>query len=140
MYLVFHWIHSSMPLSEICHHNVIKHLLKKLITCLPIHHWLENKTDIAMLDFFINIDPGNFMQDKFEEHVHTQISKHNKIDEKKIRLLKCSDSSPLTIDEAGYHTSTKAYDIQCQHQDAQTWIKYIRTAYINAPTFVFHKL
>ena len=30
MYLVFHQSHSSMPLSEICCHNVIEHLLKKV--------------------------------------------------------------------------------------------------------------
>ena len=32
MYLGFHQIHSSMPLSEICCHNVIEHLHKKVNT------------------------------------------------------------------------------------------------------------
>ena len=45
-------------------------------------------------------------------------------------LLKCSYSSPFAIDEAGYRTSTKAYNIQCWCQDAKTMIKYIRTANI----------
>ena len=96
--------------------------------------------DIMMLGFSLNVYPGNFLQAKFKEHVCTQISKHNKIDKKKIPQLKSSYSSPFTIDGAGYHSSTKAYDIQCWCQDAKTLIKYIRTAYINVPTFVFHKL
>ena len=96
--------------------------------------------DIVTLDFFINVDPGNFLQDKLKEHVHTQISKNNKIDKRKIPLLKCSYSSLFGIDEAGNCTSTKAYDIQCQHQDVKTLIKYIRTVFINASAFVFHKL
>ena len=95
---------------------------------------------ITTLGFFINVDPGNFLQDKFKEHVHTQISKHNKIGKKKIPPLKSSYSSPFAIDEAVYCTSTSAYNIQCQDQDAKTLIKYIQAAYINAPTFVFHKL
>ena len=78
--------------------------------------------------------------EKSEEHVCTQISRHNKIDKKKIPLLTCSCSSPFAIDAPGYHTFTIAYNIQCWHHSAKTLIKYIQTTYINAPTFIFHKL
>ena len=64
MYIVFHQINSSMPLSEICHHNVIKHLLMKVNTCLTIHRWQENETDITTLGFFINVNPGNYLPRK----------------------------------------------------------------------------
>ena len=125
MYLVFHQIHSSVPLRKISCHNVIEQLLKKVNTCLTIHCWQENETDIMTLGFFINVNPGNFLEEKFKEHLHTQISKHNKIDKKKIPPPKYSYSMPFAIDIAGYHTSTKAYDIQCWHHDAKTLTKYI---------------
>ena len=47
--------------SEICCHNVIVHLLKKVNTSLTIDCLQENETDITMLGFFINVDPGNFL-------------------------------------------------------------------------------
>ena len=128
MYLVFHRIHTSMPISEICRHNVVQNLLHKVNTCLTIHHWQENETDIATLGFFINIDPGNYLHNKFKEHLHHQIRKHNNIDKKKIPPFKCGYSSPFIIDSEGYRTLTKVYNIQRCHKDAPQMIKYLKTA------------
>ena len=140
MYLAFHRIHTSMPISEIYRHNVIENLLHKVNTCLTIHHWQENETDIATLGFLVNIDPGNYLHDKFEAHLHHQICKHNNINKKKTPPFKCGYSSPFTIDSEGYRTLMKAHDIQCHHQDALQMIKYLKSAYIWSPMFVFHKL
>ena len=95
MYLVFHQIHTSMPISKICQHNLIENLLCKVNTCLTIHCWQENETDIATLGFFINIDTGNYvlLHDKFEEHLYLQISKYNCIDKKYYHSN--ADASPI---------------------------------------------
>ena len=132
MFLVFHCIHTSMPISEICRHE---NLLCKVNTCLTIHHWQGNETNIGTLGFFVNIDPANYLHNKFKEHLHQKISKHNHIDKKKILLFKCGYSSPFMIDSEGYQTSIKAYNIQCCHQDAPQMIKYLRTAYLSSPMF-----
>ena len=143
MYLVFHCIHTSMPISEICRHNVIENLLCKVNTCLTIHHWQGNETNIGTLGFFVNIDPANYLHNKIKEHLHQKIllrKKHNHIDKKKILLFKCGYSSPFVIDSEGYQTLIKAYNIQCCYQDAPQTIKYLRRAYLSSPMFVFHKL
>ena len=140
MYLVFHRIYTSMPISKICRHNIIENLLHKVNMHLTIHCWQENETDIATLGFFINVDPGNCLHNKFKEHLHHQRSKHNNIDKKKILPFKCRYSSLFAINSEGYRTLTKLYDIQCCHQDAPQMIKYLKTVYLCSPLSVFHKL
>ena len=61
MYLGFHRIHSSVPLSEIRQQTVVQSILKNVNARLTIHWWNKNETDITTLGFFINADPGNFL-------------------------------------------------------------------------------
>ena len=83
MYWVFYPIDTRIPISEICRQNGIESLLCKVNTCLTIHCWQENETDIDTPGFLVYIDQGNFLCNKFEEHLRHQISKHYCINKKK---------------------------------------------------------
>ncbi|KAL7574196.1 hypothetical protein ACA910_014871 [Epithemia clementina (nom. ined.)] len=140
IYMCFHRIRSSVPISEIRRHSTIATLLSKVNTRLTVHQWSEDDTRISTLGFHVGVDPSNFLKEHFEEKVRSQISQATGRAKKHIPRFQCGFSSPFFVDAHGHRTSTKSYDIQCRQKDAKDLIQLLRQTYHNSPTFVFHKL
>ena len=116
-YLTFHCIRSSISISEIRKNSEVVALLNKQNTCLTIHLWKEDETQIANLGFYVKVDLSNVMKEYFEECIHPKISECTRCDKKKIPQFHCGFSSPFVIEEGGTRTSTKAYDLHCKQSD-----------------------
>ena len=54
IYMAFHCIHSSIPLSEIQKQEAIRSLLTKVSARMTVHQWSEDETNISNFDFFWN--------------------------------------------------------------------------------------
>jgi hypothetical protein len=67
IYLVHHRIETTVSLGEIRKHYAISELLQKVNVRLIKHLWKEDETNIAVLGFFTDVDPTNFLKDEFEE-------------------------------------------------------------------------
>ena len=76
-------------------------LLSKQNTCLTVHLWQEDETQIANLGFYVKVDPSNIMKEYFEECIRTKISECTRRDKKKIPQFHCGFSSPFVIEEGG---------------------------------------
>lgn len=140
IYLVYHRIHSSVPLSEIRRNEVIFTLLRKVNTIMTTHMWKEDETHISNLGFHVGVDPSNFIKEYFEERIRNQISQATKRSKDKIPRFQCCYSSPRTIDDYGDRISTKTYDLQCNQKDAKLLINLLKQTYTTNPSFIFHRL
>jgi hypothetical protein len=139
IYLAFHRLHSTIPISEIRKHHVIAALLQKVNTRLTTHHWLEDETRISTLGFFVGVDPGNYLKEDYQEFIRSKIATATKRSKKNVPKFQCGFTSPFIMSD-GHRTSTKSYDIQCRQKDAKELIKLLHITYQSAPGFVFHKL
>ena len=141
IYMAFHRLLSTVPISEIRKHVVVSTLLQKVNTCLTIHQWKEDETNISILGFFTKVDPGNVLKEEFEETIKTEIATATQRAKKKIPVFRCTFSSPYVhIKQEDYRISTKSYDLQCRQKDAKDLIKLLHATYGNNPKFVFHRL
>lgn len=140
IYLVFHRIHSPVPLSEIRRNEVIADLLRKINTTFQLHHWKEDETNISNLGFHVGVDPTNFLQEFFEERIRNLISQSTKRAKEKIPRFKCCYCSPFLIDEYGCRIATKSYDLQCRQQDAQSLLKLLHQTFAKNPSFLLHRV
>ena len=140
IYLVFHRMNSSVPISELKKHSVVAALLQKVNTRMTNHLWNEDETTIANLGFYVTIDPGNKMKEQTEGDIRDQIALATKRPIKKIPRFQCAFSSPYQMQDDGTRVATKSYDIQCRQNDAKELIKLLQSTYKNNPIFIFHKL
>ena len=126
IYLSFHRIHSSISISEIRKNSEVAALLSKQNTCLTVHLWKEDETQITNLGFYVKVNPSNVTKEYFEERVCTKISESTHRDKKKIPQFHCRFSSPFVIEEGGTRTSMKAYDLQCKQSDTKELITLLQ--------------
>lgn len=140
IYLVFHRIHSPVPLSELHRNEIISDLLRKVNTTMQLHHWNKDEPNIANLRFHVGVDPSNFLKEYFEERIRNLISQVTKRPKTKIPRFQCCYSSPFLIDEYGSQIATKSYDLQCQQQDAQLLLKMIQQTFAKNPSFILHRI
>ena len=107
---------------------------------LTCHLWKEDKTQIKILGFYVNVDPSNVIKEYFEEHICTKISECTRCDKKRIPKFHCGFSSPFVIEEGGTRMSTKAYDLQCKQFNAKDLITLLQATYKTDPQFIFHRI
>ena len=140
IFLTFHHIQSSVSISEIRKNSEVASLLSKQNTCLMVHFWKEDKTQIVNLGFYVKVDLSNITKEYYEEHIRTKISECTRCDKKKIPQFHCDFSSPFVIEEGGTRMSTKAYDLHCKQSDAKDLITLLQDTYKTDPQFVFHRI
>jgi hypothetical protein len=140
IYLAFHRLQSTVPISEIRKHHVIAALLQKVNTRLTTHNWKEDETRIATLGFFVGVDPGNHLKEDFEERIKSAIATATRRTKKNIPRFQCGFTSPFVITADKNRIATKSYDFQCRQKDAKELIQLLQTTYQANPSFIFHKL
>ena len=140
IYLAFHRIRSTVPISEIRKHSSVLMLLQKVNTRLTVHLWKEDETRIANLGFFVGVDPSNYLKEHYEEKVRSQIASVTGKSKKNIPKFQCGFTSPYHIDDDGNRTATKSYDLQVRQKDAKELINLLQQTYKENPIFIFHKM
>jgi hypothetical protein len=140
IYICYHRIQSSIPISEIRRNYLVSTLLQKVNTRMSIHQWKEDDTHISTLGFFVGVDPSNHLSDELTSRLRTFISKKVNCRVKNIPEFKLVFSSPFVMNVNKTRISTKSYDLQVRQTDAKEMIRLLREAYAADPTFIFHKV
>ena len=141
MYIVYHRLHSRIPISEIRNHHDVSARLKNVNARMLVHHWQENETRISNLGFFVEIDPSNVTEEEAVDRVQKEMVKQNPgLTVKKIPKFKMVFTSPFIYDDFDDKCNSKAYGLQCRQDDAKTLIKILKETYKKNPVFLFHRL
>ena len=139
IYLAFHCIRSSVPISEIQKNSEVAALLSKQNRHLTVHLWKEDETQIATLACMSKLTLA-LSRRNILKRICMKISECTCCNKKKIPQFHCGFSSPFVIEEGGTRTSTKAYDHQCKQSDAKDLITLLQDTYKTDPQFVFHQI
>ena len=139
LYLIFHRIHSRVPISQIRRHHSVEQRLKEHKGKMLVHHWKEDETRISNIGFFVGIDPANTTESEVTERLFKEIYKQTKCPEKKVPKFRIHFSSPFTYTLRNRYRSTKAYGLQCRQEDAKEMLRLLNETFKKDPQFMFHR-
>ena len=139
-FVCIHRVRSAFSVNEIRNDSTIYTFLNNNNIKINNHEWDETITRVANLGFFVNIDPGNYRRDQFENDFRNNIKRKSNVVNKQIPKYKCRYSSPfLYFDNSDRKISTKAYNLEVPQEKAKEMIKLIHTTFKNEPCFIFHR-